>query len=101
LTATAKFMRFYLSPNVTHCSGGAGPNPPDLFSLVVNWRETGVAPGTLTATLPPGSGVNTSSQPMTRPVCLYPGRVRYKGSGSIYDASSFKCANGQTGTGNT
>jgi Tannase and feruloyl esterase len=85
----------------TVSANGAGPNPPDLFSLVVKWRETAVAPATLTATLPPGSGVNTSSQPMTRPVCLYPGRVRYKGSGSIYDASSFKCVNGPTGTGNS
>ena len=100
LKATANFMRFYLSPNVTHCSGGAGPNPPDLFSLVVKWREAGEGPGTLMATLPPGSGVNTSSQPMTRPVCLYPDRVRYTGSGSIYDASNFKCAKGPMGTGN-
>ena len=101
LSATEQFMRFYMSPNVTHCGGGSGPNPPDLFAQVVKWRESGVAPGTLTATLPPGSGVNTSSQPMTRPVCLYPGRIRYKGKGSIYDASSFKCVNGSTGTGNT
>jgi hypothetical protein len=101
LSATEKFMRFYMSPNVTHCGGGSGPNPPDLFAQVVKWRESGVAPGTLTATLPAGSGVNTSSQPMTRPVCLYPGRIRYKGSGSIYDASNFKCVNGSTGTGNT
>jgi len=101
LSATEQFMRFYMSPNVTHCGGGSGPNPPDLFAQVVKWRESGVAPGTLTATLPPGSGVNTSSQPMTRPVCLYPGRVRYKGSGSIYDAQNFKCVNGSTGTGNT
>ena len=100
LKATANFMRFYLSPNVTPCSGGAGPNPPDLFSLVVKWREAGEGPGTLMATLPPGSGVNTSSQPMTRPVCLYPDRVRYRGTGSFYDASNFKCARGQTGTGN-
>jgi hypothetical protein len=100
LAATQKFMRFYLSPNVTHCSGGIGPNPPDLFALVVKWRETRDAPGTLTATLPPGTGVNDSNQPMTRPVCLYPKRVRYKGSGSIYDASSFRCVKGKTGTGN-
>jgi hypothetical protein len=53
------------------------------------------------STPPPGSGVNTSSQPMTRPVCLYPQRVRYKGSGSIYDAANFRCASGLAGTGNT
>jgi hypothetical protein len=71
------------------------------IALVVQWRETGEAPGTLTATLAPGSGVNTSSQPMTRPVCLYPQRVRYKGAGSIYDAANFKCANGATGPGSS
>jgi len=30
----------------------------------------------------------------TRPICAYPNRARYKGTGSIDDAASFVCKKG-------
>ena len=56
LGATRSFARLFLAPNVGHCGGGTGPAPADPFSAVVAWREHGVAPDTLLATLPAGQG---------------------------------------------
>jgi len=40
------------------------------------------------------SRVNSGVVERTRPICAYPKRARYVGSGSINDASSFVCKKG-------
>src|SRR2546426_1392757 len=40
----SSWFRFFLAPGVTHCGGGAGPQPQNLFDVMVNWVETGTAP---------------------------------------------------------
>ena len=66
------WFRHFIAPGVGHCSGGAGPQPQNLFQTVVNWVENGVAPATITAT---GGG-------RTRPLCPYPTVATYIGGGA-------------------
>jgi hypothetical protein len=44
------FYRLFLLPGVTHCGGGAGPQPTGDLDALVNWVEHGHAPATLKTT---------------------------------------------------
>jgi hypothetical protein len=81
------FYRLFLAPGVGHCGGGAGPAPVDPFDALVNWVEHGVVPATLLAA--GGSAAPASGR--TRPLCPYPSKALYNGSGSSDDASNFHC----------
>jgi len=81
-----EFFRVFRGPGVGHCSGGAGPQPQNLFGALVDWVENKVPPQTITAQNTAG-GVVTR----TRPLCPYPQTAIYKGSGSIDDAANFSC----------
>jgi hypothetical protein len=74
------WYRFFLAPGVTHCGGGVGPQPQNLFDEMVKWRETGVAPDSL---LSSGGG-------RVRPLCPFPQTALYDG-GDPNVASSFHC----------
>jgi len=91
--AVEDFARLYLVPGMGHCggTGAGGPNLFDAFNAVVNWRETGVAPRQITASLENSSGQVVE----TRPLCPYPQVARYTRTGSTNDASSFVCVNEQ------
>jgi len=80
------FYRLFRGPGVAHCSGGAGPQPQNLFGALVNWVENGVAPDQILAQNTSG-GVVTR----TRPLCPYPQTAVYNGSGSTGDAANFHC----------
>ena len=96
-TRVEDFARLFLLPNVGHCGGGAagGPNTWDPLTALERWVEHGVAPEQIVA-----SRVNGSVVERTRPICAYPNRARYVGSGSINDASSFVCKKGGWGDDN-
>jgi hypothetical protein len=81
-----QFYRLFRAPGVAHCAGGAGPQPQNLFNILVNWVENGVAPVTVPAQSTSG-GVVTR----TRPLCPYPQTAIYNGSGDPNSASSFTC----------
>jgi hypothetical protein len=81
------FYRLFLAPGVAHCGGGEGPAPVDPFNALVNWVEHGVVPESLLAS--GGSAAPPSGR--TRPLCPYPQRAIYKGSGSTDDAKNFHC----------
>ena len=108
MTKAQSFARLFMAPGVMHCGGGPGPNafnsangggrrPPsdtpqdDLFAAMTHWVEDGVAPAKVIATKyvddMPAKGVA-----MQRPLCVYPQRAWYKGSGDIKDAANFTCA---------
>jgi feruloyl esterase len=87
---TAEFMRLFMAPGVTHCAGGAGPQPTGLMEALLAWVEDGKAPETLPANRRDQNGAVTRS----RPLCAYPLVAKYKGSGSTDDASSFICSAG-------
>jgi feruloyl esterase len=91
--ASADFYRLFLAPGLYHCQGGPGPNVLDVQGALEKWVEQGVAPETIPATKykddKPFEGVA-----MSRPLCPYPKRAHYNGSGDTTDASSFSCADG-------
>jgi hypothetical protein len=84
---TRDFARLFLAPGVTHCSGGAGPQPDKPFDALVQWVERGSAPTMLNGVVLDSTGVVAA----TRPICLYPETAAYKGSGPTTSASSFVC----------
>jgi feruloyl esterase len=95
-----KFLRLFLVPGMGHCSGGAGatsfgnqgsPSPVlsadrDLLMALDRWVEQGVGPDSIVA-----SRVVGGSTVRTRPLCAYPRKAVYGGSGSTDDAANFSC----------
>jgi feruloyl esterase len=83
---TSDFARLFMVPGMAHCGGGVGPDQNDAVTAVIDWVEKGTAPDHLIATKSARGEVVR-----TRPLCPYPQVARYKGEGSIDDASSFSC----------
>lgn len=98
--AVDRFFRLYLVPGLGHCSGGTGttafgnqggPSPivdpqHDLLSALDAWVEKGVAPDRIIA-----SRVVNGATVRTRPLCPYPRKAVYTGTGSTDDAANFVC----------
>jgi len=89
----ADLARFYPVPGMTHCAGGPATDRFDLFSALVAWVERDQAPTTVTATvradnreLPQGWSPTRS-----RPLCDWPQVARYRGTGDLESAESFRC----------
>jgi Tannase and feruloyl esterase len=87
---TSEFIRLFMAPGVTHCAGGAGPQPTGLMEALLAWVEDGKAPETLPAVRRDQAGAVTRS----RPLCAYPLVAKYKGSGSTDEAANFTCSTG-------
>jgi feruloyl esterase len=98
--ATDRFVRLFLVPGMGHCGGGPGatrfgtqgsPAPVvdrghNLLSALDAWVERGLPPDRLIASkLVDGRVVRT------RPLCPYPLKATYAGTGSTDDAASFTC----------
>ncbi|MEO8483876.1 MAG: tannase/feruloyl esterase family alpha/beta hydrolase [Acidobacteriota bacterium] len=84
---TAAFFRFFPTPGMAHCNGGVGPNTFDALGTLEKWVEQGEAPRLIVATHTAGQQIDRS-----RPLCAYPQKARYKGTGSTDTAASFACA---------
>ena len=83
---TDSFFRAFWFPGVAHVSGGAAPQPPAMFDIMVNWVENGVAPDYVVASQNLGGGVTR-----TRKICKYPNEGVYTGSGSSDDQANWVC----------
>ncbi|HJS77697.1 MAG TPA: tannase/feruloyl esterase family alpha/beta hydrolase [Burkholderiales bacterium] len=70
-----EFYRLFRVPGAGHCS------VPNGFPALVDWVENGVAPEQIIQT----SGTRT------RPMCPYPQKAIYQGTGSTDDAANFFC----------
>jgi pimeloyl-ACP methyl ester carboxylesterase len=93
---TQKFARLYYVPGMQHCGGGIATDRFDAFSAIVDWVENGKTPNRIIASVnaanPSLDDLATPVSPTrTRPICPYPRYARYVGSGSIDDATNFKC----------
>lgn len=104
LASTQDFYRLFLAPGMQHCFEGPGPNafggpfqlqvPPnpahDIFRALERWVEHGIAPEKIIAIKytddDPAKGVSR-----TRPLCPYPQKSVYTGSGSTDNAQNFQC----------
>jgi feruloyl esterase len=100
VTKAEKFSRLYLVPGMYHCgcgdstdqfggeAGSYSSDPDrDLLQALVQWREKGKAPQTITA-----ARVVEGRTLRTRPLCAYPAVARYRGSGDPDAAASFTCS---------
>jgi len=83
---TDDFVRLFMVPGMTHCSGGPGPNTFDAVTALEQWVERGTKPASIVA-----SHSNSGTVDRTRPLCPYPQVAAYKGSGSLDDAANFVC----------
>ncbi|WP_095407409.1 tannase/feruloyl esterase family alpha/beta hydrolase [Mongoliimonas terrestris] len=91
--AVQEFFRSYLIPGFTHSGRSEGlPNVPvpqpvsgrdEMFLALQDWVENGEAPGTIEATSSDGS--------VSLPLCVYPLKTTYKGTGSVKSAESYAC----------
>ncbi len=102
--STQEFVRLFMIPGRSHCSGGDGAASGDFFSYLEAWVEQGQAPDMTIgyhAELRPDTaagGMTTveanASVPgryeFTRPHYPYPLQARYKGSGDPNDYRSFE-----------
>jgi len=85
---------------MNHCAGGLHTlDSFDPLTAIVNWVEVGTTPDSMTAANsnpanPPTAPPVYSYLPLTwnRPLCPYPQFAQYTGTGSLDDASSFRCA---------
>lgn len=81
------YLRLFMLPGVLHCGGGAGPDKADWAAAIDAWVEGGKAPERILARKV-GAGGAVSR---TRPLCVYPQRAVYTGSGSTDAAANFVC----------
>jgi tannase/feruloyl esterase len=80
------YARMFMMPGMLHCIGGPGPDTADWTELIDGWVESGKAPDRIIARKVSGGAVTR-----TRPLCVYPQRATYTGSGSIDAAENFVC----------
>jgi len=80
------FARMFMMPGVLHCFGGPGPDQADWAAVIDGWVEKGQAPERVIASKRTAGAVSR-----TRPLCAYPKRAVYSGTGSIDDEKSFVC----------
>jgi Tannase and feruloyl esterase len=102
LQMTQQFYRLFMVPGMGHCFGGEGPSSfgqngqratqadpeHDTLLALERWVEGGVAPEHFVASR---LNTKTGESDMTRPICAYPRKPVWNGSGSVSEASNFKC----------
>jgi feruloyl esterase len=91
---SADHYRLFLVPGMQHCQGGEGANVLDVQRALEAWVEDGKAPDQVTAT----KYLNDKREDgvaFSRPLCPYPQRAQFNGTGSPSDAASFSCKPGR------
>jgi feruloyl esterase len=83
---TAQSIRLFMVPGMNHCGGGEGPNVFNMVSALERWVEEGKAPDQV-----PASHLTGGKVDRTRPLCPYPQRAQYQGTGDPNDAANFVC----------
>jgi feruloyl esterase len=86
---TAEFARLYTAPGVDHVGSGAPANV-DMLGVLVDWVESGKAPGDLEVV---EQQVVAPAFPILRalPLCQWPAWPHYD-TGDVNAAASFRCA---------
>lgn len=88
-------MRLFVVAGMNHCGGGAGVTSFDALGALERWTETQTAPAQILASRHDNEIAAFLGLPSrvvaTRPICAWPTRVSYNGSGPTNDAASFSC----------
>jgi feruloyl esterase len=84
--AVSDSYRLFMVPGMAHCGGGDGVSTFDMVTELDRWVQSGKAPNRIEA-----SRVREGKVDRTRPLCPWPQRAVYKGSGSADDAGNFSC----------
>ena len=79
-------MRLFMVPGMGHCRGGDGTDDFDMIKAMERWAEDGKGPSSI-----PASRMREGKVDRTRPLCAYPTKAVYKGSGSTDEAANFSC----------
>lgn len=85
------FARLFTVPGMGHCSGGPATDKFDTLTAIVNWVENGVAPASIKASARAANPDAAAWPTRTRPLCPYPQRATYQGSGDVNAAENFAC----------
>ncbi|TNE61044.1 MAG: tannase/feruloyl esterase family alpha/beta hydrolase [Alphaproteobacteria bacterium] len=85
---TDAFYRLFLVPGMQHCYGGPGPFDLNAQAALEAWVEQGVAPARLVGSNPGTKDIATFS----RPICQFPAKAIYRGTGDPESADSFTCS---------
>jgi feruloyl esterase len=80
---TQEFFRLFMVPSA---SGSRGPDRFDSLPDLERWVEQGIPPKSILASHKTSGVVDR-----TRPLCPYPERAVYRGSGSTDEAANFEC----------
>jgi Tannase and feruloyl esterase len=92
---TNEFNRLFMIPGMGHCAGvgSVGPNanantiplpaPNQFFNALVDWVEHRNAPEAVV--------LKSANASVSQPVCPYPKKAVYQGSGAITDAANYHC----------
>jgi feruloyl esterase len=80
------YFRTFMMPGVLHCAGGPGPDVVDWPAAIDDWVEKGKAPDRIIARKMVNNAIARS-----RPLCPYPQKAEYKGTGSTDDEANFVC----------
>jgi feruloyl esterase len=86
LEKVASFCKFYIVPGMSHGPGPGINKLPDMLGLVMNWREKGEAPHTLSA-----QRIVDGKTELDMPLYPYPEKTTWDASGG------FKPVNGPRG----
>ena len=82
------WFRFFVAPGVGHCGGGPGPQPENLFNVLVNWVENGVVPDSIASSNTAGRGGGGVTR--SRPLCSWPQEAIFHG-GDPNVATNWHC----------
>jgi feruloyl esterase len=94
-TTVDSFYKLYMVPGMGHCGGGIGCGAAIsnlMVDTIINWVESDETPQALTGTRAENADPTYGWTARTRPICPYPEVARYKGTGSIDEATNFTCA---------
>jgi feruloyl esterase len=82
-------VRLFMVPGMHHCAGGPGPNVFDTLTALDAWVEQGTAPDGIVATHFQNNTPPTVDR--TMPLCVFPEKARYAGSGAVDAAQNWIC----------
>lgn len=80
------YLRTFMMPGVLHCSGGTGPDTVNWAAAIADWVENGKSPERIVA-----RKIVDGAPVRSRPLCPYPQKAEYKGTGSTDDEANFVC----------